>query len=93
MVLGSVGALLVLAGLVIPTSLGPVERSWMKLAGLISKVTTPIFMGVVYFVILTPIGLLRRAFAGSALVHKPAAGGGFWADRSQSPRGALDRQF
>ena len=25
------------------------------------KVTTPVFMGVVYFVVITPIGLLRRA--------------------------------
>ena len=58
----ALGALLVLAGLTVPTQLGPVERAWMRLAHLISKVTTPIFMGVVYFLVITPLGLLRRAF-------------------------------
>jgi hypothetical protein len=91
-VLGSLGVVLIVSGLLVPTMLGPVERAWMKLALLISKVTTPIFMGVVYFVILTPIGLLRRMFAGSGLVHK-AGPNGFWADRTQSPRSALERQF
>jgi Saxitoxin biosynthesis operon protein SxtJ len=91
-VLGVLGILLVAAGLAIPTMLGPVERGWMKLAGAISKVTTPIFMGIVYFVILTPIGLLRRAFGGNALVHRSGPHG-FWVDRNQTPRSSLDRQF
>lgn len=91
LVLGILGGALVLGGLVVPTRLGPVERAWMQLAAVISKVTTPIFMGVVYFIILTPIGLLRRAFGGNALVHKPGPHG-FWADRGHS-RSSLDRQF
>jgi hypothetical protein len=42
----------------------------MKLAHALSKVTTPIFMGIVYFVVLTPIGFIRRSFGGNPLVHK-----------------------
>jgi hypothetical protein len=91
-VLATLGGLLVAGGLIVPTMLGPVERAWMKLALAISKVTTPIFMGVVYFVVMTPIGMLRRAFAGSSLVHK-AGPHGFWASREASPRSSLDRQF
>src|SRR6185295_3284434 len=63
-VLLSLGAVLVVAGLVVPRLLGPVEKAWMGLAHLISKVTTPIFMGVVYFLVITPIGFLRRMSAG-----------------------------
>lgn len=91
-VLGSAGVLLLLAAILAPRSLGPVERAWMGLASAISRVTTPVFMGIVYFVILTPIALLRRAVAGSALRHKPGAHG-FWLDRSGEARSALDRQF
>src|SRR5258707_6130820 len=40
-----VGGTLVIAALLVPTWLGPIERAWMGLAHLISKVTTPIFMG------------------------------------------------
>jgi len=91
-VLGALGLLLIAGGLVVPTAMGPVERAWMKLAGLISRVTTPIFMGIVYFIILTPMALLRRAFGKNALVHTSGATG-LWADRRESPRGVLDRQF
>lgn len=91
-VLGSLGAVLVVAGLIVPTLLGPVERAWMGMAKVISKITTPIFLGVVYFVVLTPIALLRRGFGGSALVHR-SGGHGFWLDRSESGRSSLDRQF
>jgi hypothetical protein len=72
-VLLSVGGLFVAAGLIAPTHLGPVERAWMKLAHLISKVTTPIFMAIVYFVVITPIGFLRRRM-GSPLAAAPATG-------------------
>ena len=52
--------------------LGPVERAWMGLAHAISKVTTPIVMGVMYLLVLTPVGLLRRRFGGNPLVHAPS---------------------
>jgi hypothetical protein len=84
--------LLIVAGVVIPAGLRQVDRAWMALAHLISKVTTPLFMGLIYFVILTPIGLVRRIGGGNALVHK-AGPTGFWADRSQAPASSLERQF
>ena len=75
-VLGAIGALLVLAALVMPTRLGPLERAWMGLAKAISKVTTPVFMGVVFFVVVTPIGLVMRLFRRRPLVH-PERDGSF----------------
>jgi hypothetical protein len=68
-VLLALGAVLVLAGLVVPTRLGPVERAWMRLAHLISKVTTPIFMGIVYFLVMAPMGFARRRM-GSPIVAR-----------------------
>lgn len=92
-VLGALGGGLVLAGLVIPTYLGPVERAWMKLAHVISKVTTPIVMGVMYLVVLTPVGLLRRALGGNPMVHRQHETG-YWKTRPEGQRsGNLTRQF
>jgi hypothetical protein len=91
-ILASVGGALALAGLAIPRQLRAIDAAWMKLALLISKVTTPIFMGIIYFVVLTPIGLLRRAMGKNALIHRPGAHG-LWADRSASPKGSLERLF
>ena len=92
-VLATLGGSLSLAGLVIPTYLGPVERGWMKLAHVISKVTTPIVMGLMYLLVLTPVGLLRRAFGGNPMVHPPE-GSGYWKPRPAGQRaGNLQRQF
>lgn len=54
--------LLVLGGwaLVAPASLRSVYRAWMRLGLLLSKITSPIIMGVIFFVLVTPIALIRR---------------------------------
>ena len=92
-VIGTLGGVLSVAGLAIPTLLGPVERAWMKLAHLISKVTTPIVMGVMYLLVLTPVGLLRRSLGGNPMVHDPQSGS-YWKSRPEGKRaGNLTRQF
>jgi hypothetical protein len=89
----ALGTLLILAGLVVPTRLGPVERAWMRLAHLISKVTTPVFLGVLYVVVFTPVGLLMRLVGKRPLQHTDAAGG-FWVARVPDDRRSnLQRQF
>ena len=88
--------LFLIAGLVAPSQLGPVERAWMGLARAISKVTTPIFMGIVYFVVLTPTGLLRRALAKKTLSPARSAKT-FWVDRKpmepEAARRRMEQQF
>jgi hypothetical protein len=90
-VFGTIGAVLALAGVVIPTRLGPVESAWMKLAHAISRVTTPIVMGIIYFVVITPAGVLRRSFGGNPLHHQ-ATEHGLWKRRSSGPT-SMRRQF
>jgi len=89
--LGLLGALLCAAALTVPRRLGPVQRAWMALAFAISKVTTPIFMGVVYFLVLTPTGILRRTLGRDPI--RSRARGSLWISRSSEPRGDLTRQF
>jgi hypothetical protein len=83
------GGVLIAGGLLVPNLLGPVERAWMGLAHAMSKVTTPIFMGVVYFVVFTPAGLLRRAVAGRVLDHN--SGSTAW--QPVKPSSSMERQF
>jgi len=80
-----------LAGLVIPGQLGPVNRAWMGLAEAISKVTTPIFMGVVYFLIITPVGVIMRLFGRNPISHR-AVNQSYWAERTEA-RGGMTNQF
>jgi hypothetical protein len=65
----ALGGTLVAAGLIIPGRLGPVQRLWMKGGLAISRVTTPIAMALIYFLVLTPIGLILRVVGHRPLSH------------------------
>ena len=82
---------LISAGLLIPGHLGPVNRAWMGLALLISKVTTPVFMGIVFFIVIAPVGLLMRLLGRNPVRHR-AVNGSYWAPRTDA-RGSLSNQF
>ena len=86
------GTLLIVAGALVPGKLGPVYRAWMLMALAISKVTTPIFMGSVYFAVMTPTGLLMRVFGRRPIRHA-ASNDSFWQSTVGRPRGGLRRQF
>lgn len=92
-VLWTLGGLLVAGGALIPGRMGPFYRAWMGLALKLSKITTPIFMGVVYFVVLTPVGVVRRAFGHNSLVRRRRES--FWITRppGAARRSDLSRQF
>jgi hypothetical protein len=53
-------AILALWGLVRPTSLRPVYRGWMRFGQLASLVMTPLVLGLVFFLLFLPIGLIMR---------------------------------
>ena len=89
---GIAGVLIVLA-VAWPVALRPVHRAWMAFGLQLSRITTPIFMGLVYFLAVLPIGVLRRTFGSNPIVHAEREQG-FWAIRDgQRRRGNLTRQF
>jgi hypothetical protein len=47
-------------GLAVPMALKPVYRTWMKFGLLMSKIMTPLIMGIVFFLTVTPMALLMR---------------------------------
>jgi hypothetical protein len=92
-VTGILAATLLAAGVLIPGKLGPVYRAWMGFALLLSKVTTPIFMGIVFFVAITPIGLLMRLFGRNPVRHDARDGSYFITRPVGARQGNLSRQF
>ena len=83
---------MVVSGLALPGRLGPVYRAWMGLAHALSKVTTPVFMSLAYFVVFTPAGLIMRVFGHRPLAPNRAQGS-FWVSRRTEPRSSMERQF
>jgi hypothetical protein len=60
-------AVLAFWALIAPGSLGPVYKSWMRVALVISKITTPVLLGIVFFFVFVPIGLMIRIFSRDPL--------------------------
>jgi len=91
-VLAAIGAILYAAGAIAPSRLGPIYRGWMAIALAISKVTTPIFMTVVYFGVITPSGWIMRLLGKQPLRHAADAGS-FWRPPTGGGSSDLRRQF
>ncbi len=68
-VLGSLGAALVVLGLAVPVVLKPVYRVWMALAVVLGFIMTRVILSVVYYLVMTPIGLAMRLF-GKDPMHR-----------------------
>ncbi|MDF1734382.1 MAG: SxtJ family membrane protein [Minwuia sp.] len=56
-----VAAAFLVVSFVRPTVLAPLNLVWFRFGMLLGKVMTPIVMGLLYFVTITPIGLIMRA--------------------------------
>jgi len=65
------GLFLVLA-LAAPKALRPLNRAWTRLGVLLNHVTSPIFLGIIFYLVFTPFGLVLRLMGKDFLRLKPA---------------------
>lgn len=70
--LWSVGVAAIFGGLAFlaPQVLSPLNRLWFKFGMLLSRIVSPIVMGILFFVTVTPIGLIMRARGKDLLRQK-----------------------
>jgi len=74
-----------LAGLIYPPLVRPVYVAMMAVALPIGFVVSTILMLIIYFLIMTPIGLVMRLFGYDPLRMRPAAGTeSFWIERPRT---------
>src|SRR5947209_11155299 len=82
--------------LIRPALLAPFNRLWTKLAILLSKVMNPVVMGILFFLVVAPIGLLMRVFGKRplALGFDPTAKS-YWIERTPPAPlpGSMKNQF
>ena len=86
------GALLVFFGLIWPRALLWPNRAWMSLAAGLSFVTTRMILGLVFFLVVTPIGVVKRLMGWDPLGRRSghgARGASYWkpySERQRNPR-------
>ena len=66
-----------------PSILSPLNRAWFKFGLLLGQVVNPLILGVVFFLVITPIAVIRRLLGKDSLrlKSKPSLES-YWIDRN-----------
>ncbi len=81
-------------GLAAPMSLQPVYRLWMKLGLLLSRVTTPIILGIVFYLLIWPMGLAMRIFGRDPMARQlDSASKSYRVASHKAPKENMERPF
>ena len=64
------GGVLISWALVAPASLGPIHRGWMRFGLVMSKITTPIILGILYYLAVLPTGAIRRFLGYDSMARR-----------------------
>jgi hypothetical protein len=87
-------ALLAITGLLAPMSLRPVYRGWMRFGLFMSRFTTPLIMGLVFFLVITPTAVIMKLLGKDPmkreLVHDRTT---YRVASSKSAREAIERPY
>jgi large-conductance mechanosensitive channel len=90
------GALLLLLGIVAPSRLSALNRLWLKVGAVISRVVNPIVLAVLFFIVVTPMAFLMRMVGKRPLHLAPdRSAATYWIKREPLEGGAsnMRRQF
>jgi Saxitoxin biosynthesis operon protein SxtJ len=85
-----------LVGMLRPAWLAPLNRLWMRFGLLLGAVVSPIALGLLFYGVLTPIGVLMRLFRSDPLrLRRDPSARSYWLPRQPPgpPPRSMDRQF
>ena len=73
--------ILVAIACISPLKLLYLNRMWFELGVLLGKIISPIVLGIIFFIILTPISLITRIFGRDELKIKKVSAKSYWVNR------------
>ena len=80
-------------GLLNSKILTPLNKLWFKFGILLGKIISPIIMGIIYFLVVTPIGLLMRLFGKDVLNLKLNKKESSYWIKKVGPKSKMKNQF
>ena len=79
-------------GLLNSRILTPLNKIWFKFGILLGKIISPFVMGIIFFFVVTPIGLLMRIFKKDLLNLKFNSNKSYWIEKTD-PKSKMKNQF
>jgi hypothetical protein len=94
-VLGSLGAALVVAGLFVPAAARAFHVAWMRLAVALGHVNSRVLLTLVYYLVVTPYGVVSRLARRDPLRRRGRGAESYWVERktTRQARGQFERLF
>ena len=81
-----VGIALIVLGLVLPKALVYPNKAWMMFASVLGVVVTHIVLAIVFFLIVTPIGVIKRLSGWDPLRRRTSPSASYWHSYSTRQR-------
>ena len=79
-------------GLVNSKILNPLNKLWFKFGIFLGKIISPLVMGIIFFLVVTPIGLLMRLLNKDLLNLRFNNNGSYWIEKTE-PKSKMKNQF
>ena len=79
-------------GLLNSKILTPLNKLWFRFGIFLSKIISPLIMGIIFFLVVTPIGLIMRILGKDVLNLKYNKNKSYWIEKN-GPKSKMKNQF
>ena len=83
-IIAYIGGGFIALGTIIPILLKPIYILWMTFAVILGWIMTRVILSIIFYFIITPIGLITRLLGEDFLALKKSNSGSYWNNRDQS---------
>tara|TARA_B100000902_G_scaffold294400_1_gene281058 strand:- start:1119 stop:1502 length:384 start_codon:yes stop_codon:yes gene_type:complete len=87
-----ISLIFLILGLLNSKILTPLNKLWFKFGLFLGKMISPIIMGIIFFLVVTPIGLIMRLLGKDVLNLKFNNDRSYWIDKNES-KSKMKNQF
>jgi len=87
-----VSLIFLVLGIINSNILSPLNKLWFKFGIFLGKIISPIIMGIIFFLVVTPIGLIMRLIGKDLLNLKYNNYKSYWIEKT-GPKSKMKNQF
>ena len=87
-----ISLIFLILGLLNSKILTPLNKLWFKFGIFLGKVVSPLIMGIIFFLVVTPIGLLMRLLGKDLINLKYNNNKSYWIEK-KGPKSKMKNQF
>ena len=88
----AISLIFLILGLINSNLLNPLNKAWFKFGILLGTIISPIVMGIIFFLVITPTGIIMKALKKDILNLKKNSNNTYWIKKENS-NSSMKNQF